>query len=521
MNIFNKITQYIKAHPKLDIAILALGLIIFLTITLINAPRASIWFDEAFSAYIAQFSYWDIARYTANDVHPPFYYWALKTWTLLFGTTDLALRSMSILFGSGVVALSFLLAKKLFSRSVAFVTLLLLVLSPMLIRYSDEARMYTFAALIVFAATYVLLKATELKKRKYWVIYGLLVSLGMWTHYFTALAWLAHWVWRATTTLQKGNEAKTFLKKFFTKDWVIAHVVAVGTFLPWLVIMVYQFGVVQMGFWIGPVSVNTPVNYLTNFFYYLEYYQTQSWLALLLIAVVVLVIVLLPRVYRSLTASEKKSFLLVSSLAWVPPILLFIASLPPLQPSFVERYVIPAIVSLSFFLAIVFVVGTRRWKTIFRLIPIVVVAGMMIFGITNVYKFGNFNKNTNYHIFTKEVIEEIHAKAQPGQPIIAQSPWIFYEAIQYATPEHPIYFLDESTKYKEGSLDMLEDNDQYKIKDLDSFERENPTIWFIGQNEHGELGPWRDDWERLQDVQILDDLTGRTIYRAAEFKVSE
>lgn len=522
MKLFKKIIQYIKVHPKVDIAILALGLAVFLAITITNAPRASIWFDEAFSAYIAQFSYWDIARYTANDVHPPFYYWVLKTWTALFGSSDLALRSMSIFFGSGAIVAVFLLAKKLFSRSVAWVTLLLLVVSPMFIRYSDEARMYTLAALIVLLATYVLIKATQQKKRKQWVIYGLLVALGMWTHYFTAFAWLAHWVWRVTSTWEKGNKTKTFLKKFFTKDWIIAHIVAVGVYLPWLIVMGYQLSVVQSsGFWIGPVSVNTPANYLTNFFYYLEYYQTQSWLAFLLIAIVALIIILVPKVYRSLDASEKKSFLLVSALTWAPPVLLFLASLPPLRPSFVERYVIPAIISLSLFLAIVLVVGTRRWKTLFRALPILAVVGMMIFGITNVYKFGNFNKNTNYHIFTKEVIEAIHAKAKPGQSIVAESPWIFYEAIQYTTPEHPVYFLDESTDYYFGSLDMLEDNDQHKIKDLDAFEREHPTLWFIGQNEHGEIGPWRDDWKRIQDVQIEDELTGRTIYRAAEFNVSQ
>jgi mannosyltransferase len=520
-NTITKISKYVKAHPKVDIAVLVIGLAVFLTIALINAPRASIWFDEAFSAYIIQFSYWDIARYTANDVHPPFYYWVLKSWALLFGSSDLALRSMSIFFGAGVITSAFFLTRKLFSRSIAWVALLLLVLSPMVIRYSDEARMYTLAALIIFIATYVLIRATQENKRRLWVVYGLLVALGMWTHYFTAFAWLAHWAWRVVTTRQKGDTGKVYWKKFFSKGWVLAYSIAAVVFLPWLVVMGYQLSVVQAsGFWIGPVSVNSPSNYLTNFFYYLEYYQTQSWLAFLLIGIVALTIALLPKVYRKLSEKERSSFLLVSSLAWVPGILLFILSLPPLRPSFVERYLIPSIIAFSVFLAIVLVVGTRRWRPVFRALPIVIIAGMMIFGITNVYKFGNFNKNTNYHIFTKEIIEQIQQNGQPGQPIIAQTPWIYYEAVQYSTPEFPVYFLNDSTDYEFGSLDMLEFNERNKIVDLDAFERANPVVWFIGQNEFGEIGPYRDDWQRLQDVQIEDELTGRTIYRAAEFRVN-
>lgn len=521
-NILKKTTHFIKAHPKVDLIALSVALALFISIALFNVTNASIWFDEAFSAYIAQFNFWDIARYTASDVHPPFYYWVLKSWTVLFGTTDLALRSLSIFFGAAVITITFFLTRRLFSRSIAWVSLLFLVFSPMLIRYSDEARMYTIAAFIVLVATYVLVKATEQKGRKLWVVYGLLVSLGMWTHYFTAFAWLAHWAWRATQTWRKGDTFKQVWKKFFSKDWVMAYAVAVGTFLPWLVVMGYQLVVVQSaGFWIGPVSVDTPANYLSNYFYYLEHYEAQGWLAFILVAIVVLLVVLLPRVYKSFTASEKRSFLLIASLAWTPPILLFLVSLPPLQPSFVERYLLPALIALSVFLAIIVVVGTRRWKAMYRAIPVAVIVGMMIFGITNVYYYGNFNKNTMYHILTKEVVQEVHRLGEPGQPIVSQTPWIFYEAIPYATDDFPVYFINESTEYVFGSLAMLEDNDRHKIKDFDAFAKEHPIIWYIGQNESGDIAPLRPHWVKLQSADMYDEITGKTIYRATQYRISE
>lgn len=71
--------RFVSLHPRVDWLVLLVGLGVFAWIALANISAASIWFDEAFSAYITQFSFLDIARYTATDVHPPLYYWALKS----------------------------------------------------------------------------------------------------------------------------------------------------------------------------------------------------------------------------------------------------------------------------------------------------------------------------------------------------------------------------------------------------------------------------------------------------------
>lgn len=519
--IVTSISAYIQKRPKLDIFILALGLALFLAITLINAPRASIWFDEAFSAYLVQFSFWDIARFTASDVHPPFYYWLLKIWSELFGTTELAYRSLSVAFGAATIIVAFVLARKYFGRKVAWLSLVFLIFSPMLIRYSDEARMYTMAAFIVMLATYFMLRAMETRRKKDWIVYGVLVSLGMWTHYFTALAWLAHWAWRATQVWRKGNSPKAFISRFFTKAWVVTYVLAVGLFLPWIPFMINQLRVVQGGgFWIGPVSTNTPSNFFSNYFYYLESGQAQGWLALTMLAVIITVIVLVKRTYVSLTNKQKQPFLLVAFLAFVPPVLLIIASMPPLRSSFIERYLVPAFVALSIFLAVVLIVGTRKWKRVWRVLPVLAIVGMMIFGITNVYKYGNFNKNTNTHILTREAVQLAKDNSAPGVPIVANSPWIFYEAAPYATEEHPIYFIDENTQYIFGSLDMLKYTDNNKIKDLAAFEKQHPVIWYLGNTGDGPVAPYESDWQELRTLGAYDSLTERTNYKVTEYRVS-
>lgn len=517
--IFLTIANYIKQHPRTDIIIVTIGLAVFVTIALLNVTRASFWFDEAFSAYLAQFSYWDIARFTSTDVHPPLYYWLLKAWSSVFGTTELAYRSLSIAIGAGVIAATFALARRLFGRKIAWLTLLFLSISPMLIRYSDEARMYTLSTLIVVVATYVLVWARASQKRSPWIVYGVLVSLGMWTHYFTALAWLAHWVWVGIEAWQKSPRIKDALKKVFTQNWVIAYGLAIALYLPWLPFMAKQLGVVQgAGFWIGQVGAYTPANYLSNYFYYLEQHQALGWLALLLIGVVVAIILLLPRTLKVLKKSEKSSFLLVSTLAWAPPVLLFLASLPPLRSSFVERYLLPAYVALSLFIAVICIVGTRKWKPFWRLVLPITVAGMMIFGITNVYYYGNYNKNSNTHILTREAVELAQKNSPVGTPIIANSPWIFYEASVYNTEDHPIYFIDANTRYDFGSLDMLKYSDMHKIKDLAAFVREHPTIWYLGSTKDEDIAPYDESWQRIKTVGAYDHIHNETLYKATLYR---
>jgi len=181
---------------------------------------------------------------------------------------------------------------------------------------------------------------------------------------------------------------------------------------------------------------------------------------------------------------------------------------------------VPSIVALSIFFAVTLVVGTRKWRSYVRVLPIVVIAGMMLFGITNVYTYGNFNKNSNTHILTKEVIQEIQATSPKGTPIVANSPWVFYEAVFYSTPDYPVYFIDEATEYTYGSLNMLRDRDLHKITNLEEFEEQHSVIWYLGGTSDADVAPYRDDWRKIQTVSVYDKLTKKEVYKATEYQVS-
>lgn len=107
--------------------------------------------DEAFSAnYIADRNPFEIIIDSFKvDFHPPVYYLVLKIWSYLFGSGDIALRSMSVLIGTATIlaayALGSVISKK---RIVGILSASLVSVSPVAIAYSCEARMYAAIALL-------------------------------------------------------------------------------------------------------------------------------------------------------------------------------------------------------------------------------------------------------------------------------------------------------------------------------------------------------------------------------------
>lgn len=517
---FNKVKRCFNVS-KTDWLFIAAGLVVFAVITFWTITKSSIWFDESFGAYMIQFNFIDIASYTASDVHPPLYYWLLKLWTMIFGNTEIGIRSMSVLFGGVSIIFGYLLTHRLFGKKAARISLIFMVISPMLVRYGQEARMYTLVTAIGLAATYVLTFAVETKKKLPWVIYGILVSLGMWTHYYSAIVWISHWIWRADVVRRVAKKGR-FIKSYFSKEWILAHAVAIVIFLPWIWLFICQMFVVQaFGFWIPKVTPDTPINFLTNVIYYQDSTNVNGWMALGFWAMVTLMGILSFRVYKTLNDDQRQSYRLIASLAFVPILLLILLSMPPLRPSFVDRYLITSIVGIMIFIGTTLAFGVKLYRTVWQISAMTLyVAFLMVIGVSNVWHFGNYNKNTHNSSGARQIVQVAVSHSSDNQPIIASSPWMYYESVFYSTPSHPVYYF-ELINYPYGSLSMLKYNDRNKIKDISAFAKDNPIIWYIGYiGTSGELKVPYSNWEELQKYKINDPIKGTPEYEAIQYRIS-
>jgi len=508
------------SFAKKDFFLLLSGSVLFLIATLSTISLPSIWFDEAFGAYLIRFDFFEIAKYTAADVHPPLYYWLLKMWSLLFGNSELALRSMSVMFGALSIILGYLLVKKLFNQKAAMLGVMLMSITPMFVRYSQEARMYTLVVAIALAATLVMVYALETKKSKLWIYYGILVGLGMLTHYFAALIWITHWLWRLIVV--HSQKPKKFLKTYFSKDWIVAHIVAIILFLPWLPFFISQLFTVQaFGFWIPPVTPDTIVNFFTNNFFYQDANNLVGWPALAFILIMIILIGLTIVIYKGLEIKQRLSYSLIILLALAPIAILVLLSMPPLRSSFIDRYLITSSLMTSILLAVSLSIygGMKKKNVSKQLFMGLLIIAVMLSGVVNVWIQGNYNKNSHASNNTRQIVDLVKARSA-NEPIVAATPWLYYEVAFYDSVQNPVSFI-EPNEYLYGSLVMLEENDDHKIKNLDKFMDENPVFWYVGYSSEGRLDSPSSRLELIQELYFNDTFNQKPAYIAKQYKLKE
>jgi mannosyltransferase len=112
----------------------------------------SLWLDEAFSLWFAQRPLLELWTSIPHfEPHPPLYYTLLKSWVFVFGTSEIAARSLSVLFGVLTVPVVYWIGVNVggsrTGRWVGSIAALAVMLSPVQIEYSQEARPYAAQSL--------------------------------------------------------------------------------------------------------------------------------------------------------------------------------------------------------------------------------------------------------------------------------------------------------------------------------------------------------------------------------------
>ncbi|MCX6732938.1 MAG: glycosyltransferase family 39 protein [Candidatus Roizmanbacteria bacterium] len=158
-------------------------------IRLINLNQ-SLWLDEAIVAKVVRsIPFLQIpTQFSPHDFHPPLYYMLMSLWNTFFGSSEVALRMPSVIFsliaGFYVYKIgSFLKDKKTATWATAF-----FLFNPLIIYYSQEARMYMMATAFLTAALYSLLRVTRDKElnKKHVYLFNIFSALAMLTFYGSA-----------------------------------------------------------------------------------------------------------------------------------------------------------------------------------------------------------------------------------------------------------------------------------------------------------------------------------------------
>ena len=140
--------------------------------------------DEGVSYFISKQSLDSLVKLTANDVHPPLYYFFLHYWMQFFVPTEFSLRVPSFLFGLIILyILFFVLLFSLKNKILSYFLVLVVGISPEFIRYQQEARMYTLLPLELLLVFVLYVKWTKNDYPiKYFIPLLLVSECALYTH---------------------------------------------------------------------------------------------------------------------------------------------------------------------------------------------------------------------------------------------------------------------------------------------------------------------------------------------------
>jgi 4-amino-4-deoxy-L-arabinose transferase-like glycosyltransferase len=176
--------------------IVCLLVVVATVIRFLVINNQSYWADEALTAYEARIGLGGMLNVVLHvETTPPLYFALIWVWGHLFGTGEVALRSVSALAGIAVVPIAYLCGRELASRRAGVLAAAFVALNPLLIWYSQEARAYMLLVALSGASFLWFLRArTDLSARNltWWAVWS---SLALMTHFFAGFLVAAEALW--------------------------------------------------------------------------------------------------------------------------------------------------------------------------------------------------------------------------------------------------------------------------------------------------------------------------------------
>lgn len=196
----------------------------------------SFWLDEATTGVVvSDLNFKEIIfDFARSDFHPPLYYLIVKFWSLLFGTTEVSLRFVSIIFSLLTIVYLYKLGKIMFNETVGIVSALFLSIAPLHIYYSHEARMYSMAAFLATISIFYFFKVLKNKKNKAisFFAYSFFISILYLVDYVSIFIVIPMFL------IFVFSKKKSYKQKFI---FCISHFTLLAVFLIWFPVLKNQF----------------------------------------------------------------------------------------------------------------------------------------------------------------------------------------------------------------------------------------------------------------------------------------
>jgi mannosyltransferase len=361
-------------NGKLFVGIMALTA----CLRLIAIQSRGIWYDDAFSVFLAAKPFGQIVTGTAADTMPPLYYFLLHAW-MWMGDSVWLLRSLNVLISLGTVALVYTWISSMAGEKAGLWAALVTAVSPLQVYQAQELRMYALLTLALagYAWFFMRLAQSDFRfKAQVWHWFGFVLcgTLAMYTHnlaIFTLIVpdviLLIHRHWKGLARL------------------ILAQALTGLAALPWLVMIPGQIDKIQRAFWTPrPGLVEIIQAWISNF----TNLPQPTWLMYIAVLGSLWIMVFLALEYRRNHWWDEVTLSLVV-FALVPPALMFAASYL-MRPIFVPRAFMLSSLALYGLIARLAASGKMRSVSL-------VVGGLTVFlavaGLPYQYTFNSFPRS--------------------------------------------------------------------------------------------------------------------------------
>ncbi|MHB0975758.1 MAG: glycosyltransferase family 39 protein [Candidatus Aquicultorales bacterium] len=226
---------------------------IALALRLYNINAESIWFDEGWSIKYSSMSFSTMLKeLLAKDYNPPLHSILLHFWIGLFGASEWAVRSLSAVFGTGAVAMTYVLAKQLYDREAAIMASLIMALSWFQIYFSQEARGYSLLVLLTLASFFFFVSLLKERTTAWYAGYAICTSLLIYTHAFGLLTLAVQNLYLALSVFTKGLGRKQEFKRWLLTGWPLLQLAVLAAAAPWLATFFGKTTKAQVAEWVIP-----------------------------------------------------------------------------------------------------------------------------------------------------------------------------------------------------------------------------------------------------------------------------
>ncbi|GEM_PF-533930 len=382
----------------------------------------SLWRDEVFSIFLAQ---QPLSVFLPKlSFEPPLYYILLHFWIKFFGTSEIAVRSLSLLGFSLSVIVIIHWAEKLFrTHWLSWGLPIMYFLNPMLLYYAFEVRTYGWYILFIVLSFYSYVE-------KKWILYLIATVLGFYTHSYMILVPFTqgiHFLFIFATKHKLKNISQKTIRLLLQERFIQASLLIVLSITPWLFRILKDASKLKES-WYFPVDFHLIRSVLGNMFIGYEGTPWYLWGMTSLLSIVIV----LYSVFAIKNKEHRTRNMFFFLSMYVP--LIIVISISFVKPLFVNRYLIHVTIAQVFLLAIA--IENVKKKMVQKILFGSTVIGLILFNIWYPAKHAKLDIRTT--------LMQINALKTRQDVVFAETPLIFFESVYYSSDPSRVFLYNPS-----------------------------------------------------------------------------